>query len=424
MPLRARLFLLIGGLVLGVQVVSAAGFYVIEDHLEGLEVRLFLEQEAERIRSRLDSGVTPDGTASGVKYFHDDVPAELQPLGPGDYDEVMIGGRVHDVLVEQYRGGSLYVALPVNEIEQLEVFVFVFFSFWVVFLTTVAMFLAYRLSARLVGPVSDLARRMESLSPTDRGIRLAADFHGEEVERIARAMDQYLARLEGFVDRERSFTSATSHELRTRLPSSAVQRRYWREPERIQRATAEMSQFIDALLALARDSDSNAYRAETDVAITVPRICEEAREQPAAGVVIECRCAGNLPVAAPPALVHIVVSDLVRNAMRHTVAGHVAVDCSDRELTVSDEGDGMEPDILEHVFKRHFSGSGGGAGIGLYLVKRICDQYKWKIDVQGWFSCHQHVLPLRKLRVASFPFFCSSLCWRFPKNPAGYHEFK
>jgi signal transduction histidine kinase len=398
LPLRARLFLLIGALVLGVLIISVVGFYVIEDHLEGLEVRMFLEQEAERIVLRLDEGTTPDAAASGVKYFHKEVPAELRPLSPGDYAEVAIGGRMHDVLVEQYRSAPLYVALPVNEIEQLEVSVFVFFSFWVVLLTTIAMFLAYRLSARLVGPVGDLARRVGSLSPMDRGIRLEADFRGEEVERIAHAIDQYLERLEGFVERERSFTSATSHELRTPLavisgaaeilaetvspqsPASDVQRK---AVERIQRATAEMSQFIDALLALARDSESGAYRAETDVAAVVKRVCEEAREQTAVGVVLECRCAGALPVAAPPALVHIVISNLVRNALRHTIAGRVVVDCNSNELAVSDEGEGMAPGVLDHVFERHFSGSGGGAGIGLYLVKRICDQYGWEIVVQS-----------------------------------------
>lgn len=397
LPLRARLFLLVSALVLGVLVSSAVGFFLIEEHLEGLEVRTFLQQEAARIRLRLDNGSEPD-IASGVKSFHGDtVPAELADLAAGDYVEVTMAGRRHDVLVEPWRDGLLYVALPENEIEQLEVSLFVLFASWVILLTAVAMFLAYRMSARLVGPVADLARRVESLSPTDRGVRLAADFRGEEVERIARALDSYQERLEGFVEREQSFTSSTSHELRTPLaviggaaeiladtlprdPAFAAQHK---AIERIRRATAEMGQFINALLMLSRSGDTDAWRAETDVAAILRRACSDARELAQTDVQLACHCDRELPVAAPPALVQIVVSNLLSNALRHARDRTVTVTCGDAELTVTDEGEGMAPDVLDHVFERHFSGSGGGEGIGLYLVKRICDQFGWRIDVSS-----------------------------------------
>lgn len=392
LPLRARLFLLVAALVLGVLMASTIGFFFIEEHLESLEVQLFLEQEADKLAQQLDAGSNVLSVAAGVVYYaSDNAPREIRGVEPGRPAEIRVGGREHSVVARRWRDGIFYVVLPENEIEQLEVRVFVLFSAWVFVLTSIALFIAYRMSARLVGPVSQLARRVESLSPTDRGVRLAPQFRGEEVERIARAIDQYQVRLEGFVEREQSFTSSTSHELRTPLAiiSGAAEiladthrqkdSQQSKAVERIRRAAAEMNQFIDALLALSRASETDQYRAETDVAQILRHLLDELRDTVSEGVELKCECDGSLPVVAPPALVHIVVANLLRNAMRHTRTGSIAVRCKNHQLEIADSGVGMNEEVLKHAFERHFSGSGQGTGLGLYLVKRICDQFDWQI---------------------------------------------
>lgn len=396
MPLRARLFLLVTALVLGVLITSTIGFFFIEEHLEGLEVQLFLEQEADKIAQQLDAGKDTLSIAAGVVYYSSEsAPSEYKSVQPDRPDEVYVGAREHSVVARRWRDRIFYVAMPENEIEQMEVRVFVLFSAWVFLLTSVALFIAYRMSARLIGPVSELARRVEKLSPTDRGVRLEPQFRGEEVERIARAIDQYQARLEGFVEREQSFTSSTSHELRTPLAiisgaaevladtSSEKDSQSSKAIERIRRAAAEMNQFIDALLALSRASETDEYRAETDVAQILRHVLDDLRETLAENVELQCECSGSLPVAAPPALVHIVVANLLRNAIRHTRAGRIRVRCTNDELEVADNGAGMSEEVLAHAFERHFSGGGQGAGIGLYLVKRICDQFGWNISLES-----------------------------------------
>lgn len=393
LPLRARLFLLVAALVLGVLITSTIGFFFIEEHLEGMEVQLFLEQEADKVMQQLDAGKEVLSVAAGVVFYSSaDAPPGIRTVEPDRPAEVVVRGRDHAVVARQWRDEVFYVVMPENEIEQLEVRVFILFSAWVFVLTSIALFIAYRMSARLVEPVSQLADQVEKLSPTDRGIRLAPQFRGEEVERIARAIDQYQQRLEGFVEREQSFTSSTSHELRTPLAiiSGAAEiladtnkikdSQQAKAIERIRRAAAEMNQFIDALLALSRASETDQYRAETDVAQILRPVLEDLRDAVADDVRLDCECDGALQVTAPPALVHIVVSNLLRNAVRHARGGSVRVRCTNREFEVADNGAGMSDEVLQHAFERHFSG-GQGAGIGLYLVKRICDQFDWQIDL-------------------------------------------
>lgn len=394
MSLRARLFLLVSALVLGALTVSAIGFYVIEERLEEMEVQAFLEQEADHLRMRVGRKDEAPLAAPNVVFLAEDAaPAKLRLLAVGGHTGVMLDGRRHDVLVQDWGGDRFYLALPENDIERMEGRVLVLFSIWVMLLTILAMWLGYRLSARLIGPVTALASRVQSLQPADRGVRLAQDFRGEEVERIARAFDLYLTRLDGFVERERSFTSTASHELRTPLAvisgaaeilaTTAGDAAREKAVERIQRAASEMHQFIDALLSLARAEDAGQFRAETDVAQTLRHTCEEIRELVPPAVELECRCEGPMLVGAPATLVHIVVSNLLRNALRHTSAGQVRVACGQRCLEVSDDGEGMPSDVLERAVERHFSGAGGGAGVGLYLVKRICDQYDWVLAMDS-----------------------------------------
>ena len=53
-------------------------------------------------------------------------------------------------------------------------------------------------------------------------------------------------------------------------------------------------------------------------------------------------------------------------------------------LTVHDTGIGIRGEEIGKVFQKHFKGTGStGSGIGLSLVKRICDRYGWEIIISS-----------------------------------------
>ena len=83
-------------------------------------------------------------------------------------------------------------------------------------------------------------------------------------------------------------------------------------------------------------------------------------------------------------LVKIVASNLVRNAFFFTASGSVRVLQDADSLTVSDSGPGIPAKAVEQVFVRHYHDMGStGAGIGLSLVKRICDCYGWQVRLES-----------------------------------------
>jgi len=51
-------------------------------------------------------------------------------------------------------------------------------------------------------------------------------------------------------------------------------------------------------------------------------------------------------------------------------------------LSVTNAGAISEPD-LRRTFKQPFSTRRGGSGMGLYLVRRICDRYGWQVNLES-----------------------------------------
>ena len=51
---------------------------------------------------------------------------------------------------------------------------------------------------------------------------------------------------------------------------------------------------------------------------------------------------------------------------------------------ITDTGDGMTPEVLEHIFEPFYSSSqGGGTGLGMVIVKNIVDAHEGSLKVES-----------------------------------------
>jgi signal transduction histidine kinase len=253
---------------------------------------------------------------------------------------------------------------------------------------------ATAISRRLVEPITALADRLTQIDPGQRHVRIGAQFAGNELEPIARSIDTFMERLDGFVEREQSFTATASHELRTPL---AVMRGAVELLEtqtvgrpgankaiaRIQRAVREMTEFTDALLALSREPQLVAPAETTcDVYAVLARVIEDQRSvAPEKHIVLDIRGGSQLRVAAPESMVAMTLGNLVRNAVQHGTGSDILCRATGRELVVSNAG-ALPAGQLEKIPPR-FTSHPGGHGMGLYLVRRICERYGWAIRLEN-----------------------------------------
>jgi signal transduction histidine kinase len=78
-----------------------------------------------------------------------------------------------------------------------------------------------------------------------------------------------------------------------------------------------------------------------------------------------------------------VLSNLIRNAVQYTERGFIRITYGARRLTVADSGSGIAAEDQPKLFERFYRAAPerGGFGIGLAIVKQICDACGWTIEV-------------------------------------------
>lgn len=270
-----------------------------------------------------------------------------------------------------------------------------FLGISVLVMTLLSAFLGFWLAERVISPVGELAARVAGLRPEDHRAPLAGDFPRDEVGILAREFDAYLQRLAAFIEREQAFTVNVSHELRTPLAviegatevlledpglSEAQRSRV----ERIARSAREMSELVTALLLLAREEKGDVSESGCAVGEVLQQVVKDyqhlLRHKPVE-IKLDVQAQTILPVECT--LLRVVLANLIRNAFSYTERGRVCISLEENGVTVEDTGIGISPEQLRRVFDRYYTGQSGGEGIGLSLVKRVCQRYGWHIDIDS-----------------------------------------
>lgn len=348
-------------------------------------------------RHARDSVFVPPNTVSIKGYVLSNmgtgrnIPAAIEALMPGTHN-VTIEDIDYRVLIADRNGARYFMLFDTDSQHEREEKFLNFLILFALFMTLASAGGGFWLAMRIIGPVTRLAEEVAQAKPGD-SMKLVKLTRDDEVGELARAFDHYLHRLQEFIERENYFTADVSHELRTPLAIilgtvevleqdetlSAKQRE---RVERIKRAAQDMIDLSAALLLLAHEYLPAADEQPCDVGELVCACVEKHRhlneDRP---VRMEVELIGDPHLIVERPLLEIVIGNLLRNALFNTRSGTVLLRLEAERFTLKDTGFGMPPEVLARVFERHYKGaSSAGAGIGLSLVKRICDRYGWRIS--------------------------------------------
>jgi signal transduction histidine kinase len=269
--------------------------------------------------------------------------------------------------------------------------------------TYLSAWLTYRISKRMVTPVSWLANVVAHWDPRAPNAAALAPGNlpldsGTEVRRLAHALRGLAARVADAVERERLFTRDASHELRTPLTvirfaadilagDPELPTRSHRAVGRIQRAGHDMQAVIDAFMILARDIEMDAESERFDLHEVVDPEVESVRpllEGKAVELVVTDR--GPPPVDAPRRVLTLMVGHLLTNAVRFTERGRVEVVLDRDRIEIHDTGVGMSEETLAKAFDPFYRAdrdSGDGMGIGLAVVRRLGERMGWPVELHS-----------------------------------------
>ena len=106
--------------------------------------------------------------------------------------------------------------------------------------------------------------------------------------------------------------------------------------------------------------------------------------------VITYYVANDMVASVDPDLFRQAMINLLRNALeavkdRDNPKVEVMVTCSDNHpfITLSDNGCGIPPDMMENLFQPFFTTKPGGSGIGLYLSRQIIRMHGGDIELMS-----------------------------------------
>ena len=158
---------------------------------------------------------------------------------------------------------------------------------------------------------------------------------------------------------------------------------------RILNACSAETRLLRVLLALARgDGIESADDEKITVAEAAARICaEQAEAASARGLELRTVTEGEpCQTKENASLIETVMSNLVRNAVRYTKKGGITIALIPDGFEVRDSGEGIAAEDLGKIFKPYWQGQNGspeGHGIGLSLVKRICERRHWTLTASS-----------------------------------------
>lgn len=221
----------------------------------------------------------------------------------------------------------------------------------------------------------------------------------EEFHRLNESVGILMEKDKRTYQSQKEFTENASHELQTPLAvlqgkldlllQEELNESQSGIVEELYGTVQRMSRINKDLLLLARIENSQyaerqPVRLDEMIERLIPQyegLCENRN--------IHFTKAASSPIIANATLLESLLNNLVVNAIRHSTRGNaIEITLSEHSLTVSNESDGTALDE-SRIFERFKSTAeeGKGNGLGLSIVKAICDFHGWKIKYKlrnGW----------------------------------------
>lgn len=243
-------------------------------------------------------------------------------------------------------------------------------------------------------PLFRASNKAAEIGPSRTDIRLPEQSIPREIWPLVRAVNQALDRLEAGFRTQRAFTADAAHELRT--PLAVLRARIDTMESTAQVATlrkdvADMSRVVTQLLEL---TEVDASMIDCGEKVDLGAVCAEVAEFIAPLALASNR---EIVLTAPqttveiegnPELLKRALRNLVENALAHTKECSTVEIRLDENATIAvlDEGPGIAEEQREVMFERFWRADrsrGGGAGLGLSIVKRIVEAHSGRVWVDN-----------------------------------------
>lgn len=402
--LASRLFRTVFTISLATAVLSIFAIDFLYDDMDHAILDIELNEEGQYFRDNITDPAYQQWQTAHINaiFLGKDQPRTRLPeylrnlRGPLS-EELEIGEKTFLVRIENVDSpaGQLYVSQDTSVLEEQEFLAKLAILAVLLGMTLLGLIFAKLSARRLTKPLRDLVHQIHSTTPASTMRRLPTDYQDTEFADISEAFNRFLEALEAFVEREKSFVKLASHELRTPLAVitgalDIIEKRDTLSPadrrtlSRIRRAAGDMQADVDVLLKLARgnvDTDQQErVSLRHSILDTIADLESSQTGQP--GRLQFQDDDGDLLLLADPALLRMLIRNLLQNALKHTRA-NVDIRLTETGLRITDYGPGLPGDIVERLERplpRHAQSMQENS-FGLLIVQLICERLGWELVV-------------------------------------------
>ncbi|WP_145048621.1 cell wall metabolism sensor histidine kinase WalK [Paenibacillus xylanexedens] len=303
---------------------------------------------------------------------------------------------------------------PIHDLVMRQLLIFVGLSLLAMI---TGLILYAKVLRRTLHPLSNIVETVQRVDAGSLGERLPVIQGQQEIDQLAFSFNGMLERLEDSFEAEREskqqmqrFLSDASHELRTPLTSihgfiEVLQRGAATNREQLNSALSSMygesvriNKLVEDLLLLTK-LDQAPERIQEVIALDgllyemQPQLVMMAQDRK-----VHLELTAKLYIVGDPHKLKQVILNLFQNAVQHTDPQHgfITITCFANEdvaeLTMKDNGTGIEPEHIDHIFERFYRTSSsrsrkeGGAGLGLAITRSIVESHGGNINVYSQVS--------------------------------------
>jgi signal transduction histidine kinase len=311
-----------------------------------------------------------------------EVPAHFATLPIGNH-EIFVAGQEYHVAVREDDSGRYILAYDVESSEARERGLLASIVTTALALGLLILVAGYLLAGRLTRQLEQLAAAVSA----EGGSPLADAALDRELLPVASALDAYRQRQQAMLARERAFAANLSHEIRTPLTGIRTDAELLTTlpalPEAASRRAARIIASVDriealaaSLLLLAREAQPVTQQV-VPLAATIESVWEALLAATPKPLTLRLEIPAGTSLDADPALLALVLRNLLDNALRYSEAGEIVGRLAGTRLAISDTGPGFAGAELDQVFDRFFVGTQGRHGLGLALVRHVCAACGW-----------------------------------------------
>ncbi|MCD6430502.1 MAG: HAMP domain-containing protein [Deltaproteobacteria bacterium] len=304
-------------------------------------------------------------------------------------------------------GYHIYVALPMEKLEEEIIEVILLISLGLLFSTIMLILINYFLAGRILRPVRQITNLAQEINENDLTRRIPLNSSQDELYHLSFALNQMLDRLQYSFTRQKQFLADAAHELNT--PMTSVQlfmeqgllnqelpAPFYKDLQQQQQVLMRIKRLLHDLMTLSWLELGRKLKPETfDLKAITASVIEDFKPLiNAKNIDLTSSMPERLNYFGDSAQLHRVLVNVIDNAIKYNFeSGKLIVTLENMpetvRLIITNSGSPIPKEELGQVFEQFYrveksrSQEFGGCGLGLTIVREIVNLHGGQVSLNN-----------------------------------------